>query len=118
MHPYPHLYTAAASAHPHGSIVVSSAKLPDIATDAPAQFDGPGDVWSPENLLCAAIADCFILTFRAVSRAANLEWLRLECHVSGVLERVDGVAQFTRYTTSVELTVAGGTDVPKARELL
>jgi organic hydroperoxide reductase OsmC/OhrA len=78
----------------------------------------PGGVWSPETLLCASLADCFILTFRAVSRAAKYEWLRLECRVEGVLERAGQNSQFTRYTTFAQLRVPAGSDVPKARELL
>ena len=59
-----------ASAAPAGSVDVTSAGLPDLATAPPVEFEGPGDAWSPETLLCAALVDCFILTFRAVARAA------------------------------------------------
>ena len=82
------------------------------------EFDGPGGVWTPETLLVAAVADCFILTFRGVSRAAKLEWLSLECRVAGVLEKVNGTTQFSRFTTYADLTVPAGVDAVKARELL
>jgi len=75
-------------------------------------------VWSPETLLCASLADCFILTFRAVSRAARFEWLDLQCRVEGVLERVNQTSQFTRYTTFAKLRVPAGADAAKARKLL
>lgn len=87
-------------------------------TAAPPQFDGPGNVWSPETLLCASIADCFVLNFRAVTRAARFRWLRLECRVEGVLERVGQVTQFTRYSILAVLAVPAGTDAVLARELL
>jgi len=99
-------------------VTVSSAQLPRLETAPPPEFDGPGGVWSPETLLCASLADCFILTFRAVSRAAQLKWLRLECRVEGLLERVERVSQFTRFTTFANLTVPSDTDVAKARDLL
>lgn len=118
MHPYPHIYRASAAGSPAGAVIVSSPQLPDIETAPPPEFDGPGGVWSPESMLCAAIADCFILTFRGVARAARVEWLKLECRVEGTLERVDGVSQFTRYTTLATLTVPAGLDVAKARALL
>jgi len=118
MHPYPHIYVAAASAESIGLVAVASPELPSLETAAPPQFDGPGDVWSPETLLCASIADCFILTFRAAARAPRFKWLRLECRVEGVLERIGRVSQFTRYTTFATLTVPAGTDSAKARELL
>lgn len=118
MHPYPHHYHASASGSPIGSVTASSPALPDLATAPPPEFDGPGGTWSPETLLVAAIADCFILTFRGVSRAAKLEWSRLECSVEGVLERVEGVTQFTRYVTRAKLTAAPGVDRAKATQLL
>ena len=118
MHPYPHTYTAAAAAQASGPVAVTSAQLPQLTSAPPPEFDGPGGVWSPETLLCAALADCFVLTFRAVSRAAHLEWLRLECRVEGTLESVERVSQFTRFTTSARLEVAPGTDAAAARGLL
>ncbi|HET9473275.1 MAG TPA: OsmC family protein [Steroidobacteraceae bacterium] len=118
MHPYPHLYQAAATGKPTGTLKVTSPKLPDIETAPPPEFDGPGGVWSPETLLCAAVADCFILTFRAVSRAAKFDWLGLQCRVEGTLERVDGQSQFTRFATHATLSVPAGADASKARALL
>ena len=118
MHPYPHTYVASAAAQNVGLVAVASPQLPTLETASPPQFDGPGGVWSPETLLCASVADCFILTFRAVSRAARLEWQRLECRVEGVLDRVEPTPQFTRFTTCATLTVPPGTDTAKARELL
>lgn len=118
MHPYPHHYHAAAIGAPTGAVTASSPTLPDLSTAPPPEFDGPGGVWSPETLLIAAIADCFILTFRGVSRASKFEWSKLECTVEGVLERVDGVTQFTRYVTRAKLTAAPGVDRAKAAQLL
>ena len=118
MHPYPHLYTASASGQPAGNIAVTSPRLPKIATAPPAEFDGPGDVWSPETLLCASVADCFILTFRAIALASKLEWTDIRCRVEGVLEKADGVTQFTRYTTYATLEIPRAADAFKARTLL
>ena len=83
----------------------------------PAEY-GPRGVWSPETLLCASVADCFILTFRAVARAAHIEWQQLVCRVEGVLDRVEGIAQFTKFTTFAKLSVPKGMDMAKARGLL
>jgi organic hydroperoxide reductase OsmC/OhrA len=118
VHPYPHTYRAVASAEALGAVAVTSPGLPPLETAAPPEFDGPGGVWSPETLLCASLADCFILTFRAVSRAAKLTWLRLGCRVEGMLERVERTSQFTRFTTFADLVVPAGTDVEAARRLL
>jgi organic hydroperoxide reductase OsmC/OhrA len=99
-------------------VAISASGLPGLTTAPPAEFDGPGDAWSPETLLVAAVADCFVLTFRGVSRAAQFSWKTVDCSVEGTLERIDGVTRFSRFTTRVRLTVDPGADHGKARELL
>ncbi len=118
MHPYPHIYIASANGVPTGAVTVGSPQLPELQTAPPPEFDGPGGIWSPETLLCASLADCFILTFRSVAHANRFEWLALECRVEGVLERAEGRSQFTRYKTVARLTMPRGADPLKARELL
>lgn len=118
MHPYPHVYRASAAGTATGGVTVSSPQLPDLETAPPPEFDGPGGHWSPETLLCAAVADCFILTFRGLSRAAKLDWSSLECRVEGTLERVDGKSRFTRFVSIAKLTVPAGSDLVKAHSLL
>jgi len=118
MHPYPHHYSVSAVAGVAGNVMISADRLPDIATAPPLEFDGPGDQWSPEGLLCAALADCFILTFRAIARASKFEWQEIACRVEGVLERAEGGAQFTGFTTHASLKVAAGTDAGKAQALM
>ncbi|MDY6949448.1 MAG: OsmC family protein [Pseudomonadota bacterium] len=105
----PHVYSVAAAGSAGGSIAITAAGLPPVACAPPPEFGGPGDQWSPEALLAAAVASCFILTFRAIARSSRLEWTRLECHAEGTLDRVDGVLQFTRFTTRATLTVPEGT---------
>jgi organic hydroperoxide reductase OsmC/OhrA len=118
MHPYPHLYSVTARGEPAGEVPVETAGVPELPTQPPPQFDGPEGFWSPETLLTASLADCFILTFRAVARLSKLPWLRLECRVEGTLDRVDGVAQFSAFRTIATLTVPAGTDAAKAQQLL
>jgi organic hydroperoxide reductase OsmC/OhrA len=118
MHPYPHLYATEARAEPSGDVTVSSAGLPTLATAPPAEFDGPGDRWSPETLLVAAVADCFVLSFRAVARASKLDWTALECRVEGTLDRVDGVTRFTEILVRATLRAPAGVDRERAFKLL
>lgn len=114
----PHTYVATAAGGPTGPLSVVSGGLPLLDTAPPVEFGGPGDRWSPETLLIASVADCFVLTFRAISRASRLEWQDLQCRVDGVLERIDGVTRFSRFATRVVLTVSPGIDLAKARVLL
>ncbi len=118
MHPYPHLYQVRAAARPDGDVPLDSDRLPTLATNAPAEFDGPGDRWSPETLLCGAVADCFLLSFRAVARASKLEWNALDCQVEGTLDRVEGKTRFTRLHVKATLRVPAGTDEARAVKLL
>lgn len=118
MKPYPHHYAVSASARAADDVMISAPNLPSIRTAAPPEFDGPGDVWSPETLLCAAVADCFILTFRGVARAAHFDWFSLDCRVDGVLEHLGGTTQFTRFVTTARLTIPPGVDANRAQRLL
>lgn len=118
MQPLPHRYTTNAVGGPEGTIAVSAPGLPDLATAAPAEFGGPGDLWSPEALLSASVADCFVLTFRALARVAKVEWSSLDVRVEAVLDRADGVTQFTRFVTRATLTMPPAGDEAKAHALL
>ncbi len=118
MQDLPHYYAVSAAAEADANVTLSSAGLADLETAGPPEFGGPGDVWSPETLLVGAVADCFVLTFRAVARAARLEWLSLTCDTVGTLDKIERVTQFTAFEVKAELTVPPGTDAEKARKLL
>jgi len=118
MQPFPHNYRVSATARASGPVSIMAAGVPTIASAPPVEFGGPGDKWSPESLLCAAVADCYILTFRSVARSAKLEWLTLNCRVDGKLERVDGRTHFTHFVTYVDLRVPIATDIERANRLL
>lgn len=118
MQEYPHHYRVAAGAESEGDVTLSSPGLEPITSAPPAEYDGPGDRWSPETLLVAAVADCFILTFRGVAGASKLAWLSLECEVVGTLERTNGTTRFTQFEIDAKLVVPEGTDEARAHRLL
>ena len=118
MHPYPHLYTVHARAEATGDVDLDAERLPTLKTAPPVEFDGPGDRWSPETLLCAAVADCFVLSFRAIARASKLEWVALEAGVEGKLDRVDNKSRFTEIVVRATLRVPAGTDPQRAEKLM
>lgn len=117
MQEYPHLYIATASGSEDGVIDTASPGLESIPVMPPAEFDGPGDMWSPETMLVAAVANCFILTFRAVARASHFDWDSLDCKVIGVLNRVERVTRFTEYQIAVTLRLPKGADWHKAHRI-
>lgn len=118
MDPYPHHYTVSAAAAPEGLVDLTCSGLEPMASAPPREFGGPGDRWSPETLLVAAMADCFILTFRAVARASKYEWTSLECRVEGTLERPEKNSLFTGFVIVATLKVPAGADAERGRALL
>ena len=117
MQDYPHRYHAAAFGAAEGTIDTSSPGLVTLPTLAPAEFGGPGDLWSPETMLVAAVANCFILTFRAVARGSRFEWNSADCKVVGVLDRIDRVTHFTEFRIDVTLHLPPGADEAKAAHI-
>ena len=118
MYELPHNYVVSASSGRDTNIQHSSEGLPELISAPPAQFGGPGDQWSPETLLIASIADCFILTFRAIARASKFDWISMECTVDGTLERVDRVTQFTRFDVKATVALPAGADSARAKLLM
>ena len=118
MHPYPHRYHVQADAAAAGVVRVTTESAPPLETTAPPEFDGPPGYWSPETLLVASIADCYILSFRGVARASKLEWRSLAVDVEGVLDRVDGVTRFVRYVVNARLAIEPSATESLARSVM
>jgi len=118
MQDYPHHYRVSAAAEATSHVELSSEGISPIESAPPIEFGGPGDRWSPESLLVAAVADCFVLSFKAIARASKLEWNEIQCDVEGVLDKPDRITRFTEFKVSAKLSVPAGTDEAKATRLL
>jgi|TARA_B110000459_G_scaffold187904_1_gene220653 organic hydroperoxide reductase OsmC/OhrA len=118
MQKLPHHYVVSANAKIVGNVVLSANGVSDLESAPPAEFGGPGDQWSPESLLVAAVADCFILSFRAIARASHLEWDSLNCEVEGILDQVDRATQFIAFNVKASVGIPFGIDEGKALRLL
>jgi organic hydroperoxide reductase OsmC/OhrA len=118
MHPFPHHYTVNAVARPDGDVPLSCEGTRVIESAPPKEFDGPGNQWSPEGLLTAAVADCFVQGFRAIATASKFAWTTLEARTEGTLDRLEGKMRFTRFDTHAKLMVPAGADVERAKRLL
>jgi organic hydroperoxide reductase OsmC/OhrA len=118
MQAFPHRYDVSARGLPDGEVELRSARLPVLSTASPEEFGGPGDQWSPETLLVGSIADCFILTFRAVAQASGVAWTSLECEARGTLDRVDRAPQFTAVVILAHLIIPDGVSEGLARRAL
>jgi len=118
MEPFPHHYAATAFADLEGDVAVDTKGSPRLASAPPAEFGGPGNRWSPETLLVAAVADCFVLTFRAIAAVSKVPWISLNCEVAGTLDKVDRVTQFTGFVVRARLLVAPEMNKEQAVRLL
>jgi organic hydroperoxide reductase OsmC/OhrA len=118
MQEFPHLYLVVATAGTEGDVALESERLPPIRSAPPLEFGGPGDRWSPETLLVAAVADCFVLTFHAIARLSRFSWISLACDVAGTVDRVDRVTQFTQIEVRARLRVPPGAREDQALRLL
>ena len=118
MHPFPHRYAVTAAMRPAGDVPLSTDGVRIIESAPPKEFDGPGNQWSPEGLLTAAVADCFALGFRAIAAASKYAWVSLEARTEGTLDRIGGKMLFTRFDTHAKLIVAAGADIDRAKKLL
>ena len=110
MKPLPHRYDVQLKGGPTGYGHLDSVGRRTLATAPPREFDGPGDAWSPEHLLLASVESCFLFTFRAVARAAKLEFSSSNVHVEGTVDRQVGVTSFTDIVIRPRLTFAPGVD--------
>ncbi len=117
MEPFPHTYSVTAS-ESEEIVLLQSPGIPDMETAAPAEFGGPGNQWSPETLFTAAIADCFILTFKAIASASKFSYTHLSCHVEAILERPERLTQFTRVVIKPSLVIDDQADEKKGIKLL
>ena len=116
MKPLPHDYEVDLSGAPTGYATLSATGLPDLTTAPPAEYDGPGDAWSPEHLLLGAVSACFLFTFRASARAAHVAFVDVTVHTSGTAAKVAGVVRFTDIALRATVMIPAGGDVERLQQ--
>jgi organic hydroperoxide reductase OsmC/OhrA len=118
MKPFPHDYEVSLTGGPQGYATNSAVGLADLTTAPPAEYDGPGDAWSPEHLLLASVTSCFLFTFRAVARASRAEFLDVDARTSGSVSKVDGVVRFTEIVVRTTVTAAANANMDTLRRAI
>ena len=108
MKPLPHRYDVHLTGGSAGCAVLSAPGVPELKSAPPVDFDGPGDAWSPEHLLLAAVEACFLFTLRAVAKASKIDFVSLELAAEGTVDRQDGVTRFTEIVLRPRLTIPPG----------
>ena len=118
MKPLPHTYTVRIAAGPTGHATLTSPGVADLPTAPPLEFDGSGDAWSPEQLLLAAVASCFLLTFRAVAKHSRLEFTSVSIESEGIVDHVDGRTRFTDVVLRPKVAVSAVADTHRVQRAL
>ena len=114
----PHDYSVSAAATNSGNVDLTAEGLSSLTSNAPKEFGGPGDQWSPEDLLVAAVADCFVLSFRAIAGMSKFEFTQISVTATGKLDKVERDIQFTELSIVANLTIPEGADEGRAQRLL
>lgn len=114
-----HLYRTTATWTMRRRGIVSAEDVPrTINFSSPPEFQGDPGLWTPEHLLVAAVATCFVATFRAMAEISHFQIVRLEVEAEGVLEKQEGGFRFTRIVVRPHLTIADAADQERAQRLL
>jgi organic hydroperoxide reductase OsmC/OhrA len=118
MKPLPHHYPISVAASHEGPAEITSPGLTPLMSAPPPEFDGPGNLWSPETLTVAAVADCFVMTFKAIASASRFHWTKIVCEGQGDVDRAEDGIRFTTILLNARLELPAGGDADKARRLL
>lgn len=98
--------------------VVSASIRPPIEVTSPPEFKGEPDLWTPEDLLVAAINSCLLMTFLAYAQREELVPCRFSCNAEGLLEHTEGKYRITEVVLQPDLVVSSEEDVLLARDIL
>ena len=100
-------------------VVEQTGALPQtIDFSAPPEFHGEENRWSPETLLLASVAACFISTFDAISEYSGFVFNTLSVAVEGTVASVNGKLQFTNVRIKPTLEIEHETNFELALKLL
>src|SRR5579864_4284053 len=93
----------------HGT-VAGDPTVKALEFSAPPEFRGESGYWSPEHFLLAAVASCFVTTFKAIAEISKFSAVSLSLMVEGTVEKGEAGLAFTQIALIPELTVASESD--------
>jgi organic hydroperoxide reductase OsmC/OhrA len=85
--------------------VLSVAGKPDLEVASPPEFRGHPGIWSPEDLLVAAVNACTMTTFLSAAARRGLTLVSYDSEATGTLETADGRFRFTRVVLRPRIVV-------------
>jgi len=97
-----------------GSLTVEGKPALEVAS--PPEFGGHPGIWSPEDLLVAAVNACTMMTFLSQAAKADVRLVSYESEATGTLEMVDRVFRFSKIALRPRIVLEREEDLEKARE--
>jgi len=85
--------------------VLSVAGKPHLEVASPPEFRGHPGLWSPEDLLVAAVNACTMTTFLSAAQRRGLKLLAYESAATGTLERTEGKFRFSRVVLKPRIVI-------------
>jgi organic hydroperoxide reductase OsmC/OhrA len=99
-------------------LIVAEGIQPAIHFSAPPEFLGQSGVWTPEHLLVASVAGCFISTFSAVADLSKMKFASLDLDAEAVLSKGEKGWNFTGIVLRPRLGIVREEDRERAQRLL
>lgn len=87
---------------------LSHACKPDIEFATPPEFGGHDCIISPEDLFVSSINTCFMTTFLAFAKKADINLRAYHSTASGTLSKVEGKRQFTIICLAISIDSDAG----------
>ena len=108
----------ATSAAVRSGLLVAQGIEPSIGFSAPPEFQGLAGRWTPEHLLVAAVASCYVSTFSGMAFNSKFEFLSLDLETEGIIAQDREGWRFQEVVLRPRLTVAREEDKERGNRLL
>jgi len=112
------IYRTSVAWNGEGGGTLRSEGKPDLDFAPPADFQGPGDIWSPEEMQVGAVETCVLLSFLYYARRAGIELQEYFSEAEGRLELVGHAISFTGFTLRPRIVVTDADQLEATRKTL
>jgi organic hydroperoxide reductase OsmC/OhrA len=90
--------------------VLAVAGKPELEVASPPEFRGHPGIWSPEDLLVAAVNACTMTTFLSAGQRREIALVSYESDATGTLEMAEGAFRFTRVVLKPRIVIGRSED--------
>jgi organic hydroperoxide reductase OsmC/OhrA len=99
--------------------ITSAEDVPQaIEFSSPPEFEGESEMWTPQHFFMAAIASCYVSTFRSLADTKKFDSVSLDVTTEGTLTRTENGYRFSKIVIHPILSVATDEQIEPGRILL